>query len=265
METKEILALFDKQERRLSRHPSYERQETAEVVRHVHPDKARRSFIIYSELTAVNTNAIIAREVAHYQTIGGGGLEWKTYSHDSPPDLGERLMAHGFVDEGLETLLILDLETAPAYTKQPSTTTDVRRLTTVTQLGDILRVHDQVWGGGFEWIRDYLAHALENEGTYWSIYVAYVDDEPACAAWAYFPKNSQFASLWGGATVEKYRGMGLYTAVMHTRLQEAIARNYRFLMVDASDMSRPILEKQGFTVLGYTRPYFLSGEKIEEK
>jgi len=29
---------------------------------------------------------------------------------------------------------------------------------------------------------------------------------------------------------------------MHTRLQEAIARNYRFLMVDASDMSRPILE-----------------------
>ncbi len=32
------------------------------------------------------------------------------------------------------------------------------------------------------------------------------------------------------------------TAVMHTRLQEAIARNYRFLMVDASDMIRPILE-----------------------
>jgi len=45
---------------------------------------------------------------------------------------------------------------------------------------------------------------------------------------------------------------------MHTRLQKAIARDYRFLMVDASDMSRPILEKQGFTVLGYTRPYFWS-------
>ena len=171
MKIEEILALFDEQERRLSRHPSYDRQETAEVVRHVHSGKTRRSFVIYSDLTAVNADDIIAREVAHYQTIGGSGLEWKTYSHDSPPDLGERLMAHGFVDEGLETLLVLDLETAPPSTKQPIAA-DVRRLTTVAQLTDILRVHDQVWGGGFEWIRDYLAHALENEGTYWSIYVA---------------------------------------------------------------------------------------------
>jgi len=260
MDTKEILALYDEQERRLSRHPSYERQETAEVVRHVHPSKTRRSFIIYSELTAVNADDIIARELAHYQAIGGGGLEWKTYSHDSPDDLGERLMAQGFADEGLETLLVLEMKDAPAILKQP-VTADVRRLTAVEQLADILRVHDQVWSGGFEWIRDYLAHALENEGTYWSIYVAYVDDEPACAAWAYFPENSQFASLWGGATVEKYRGMGLYTAIVATRLQEAIARNYRFLMVDASDMSRPILEKQGFNVLGYTRPYFWSDNK----
>ncbi len=253
--------MFDEQERRLSCPPSYERQETAKVVRHMHSDKMRRSFIVYSELTAVNADNIIAREIAHYKTTGSsGGLEWKTYGHDTPRDLGERLTAHGFVDEGLETLLVLDLETAPDYTKQPITA-DVRRLTSVEQLTDILRVHDQVWGDGFEWIRDYLAHALENEGTYWSIYTAYVDNEPACAAWAYFSENSQFASLWGGATIEKYRGMGLYTAVMHTRLQEAIARDYRFLMVDASDMSRPILEKQGFTVLGYTRPYFLSGEK----
>lgn len=260
METNEILALYDEQERRLSRHPSYERQETAEIVRHVHPDKTRRSFIIYSDLTAVNANDIIAREVTRYQTIGGSGLEWKTYSHDSPPDLGERLMAHGFVDEGLETLLVLELDNAPALLKQPITA-DVRRLTAVDQLADILHIHDQVWGGGFEWIRDYLAHALENEGAYWSIYVAYVDDEPACAAWAYFPKNSQFASLWGGATIEKYRGMGLYTAVVATRLQEAIARGYRFLTVDTSDMSRPILEKRGFSVLGYTRPYFWSDDK----
>ena len=262
MNTKEILALYDEQERRSSRHPSYERQETAEVVRHMHSSKTRRSFIIYSDLTAVNANDIIARELAHYQAIGGGGLEWKTYSHDSPDDLGERLMAHGFADEGLETLLVLEMENAPAILKQPITA-DVRRITAVDQLADVVQVHNQV-SGGIDWLRDYLGHALENESAYWSIYVAYVNDEPACAAWASFPEDSQFVGLWGGSTVEKYRGMGLYTAIVATRLQEAIARNYRFLMVDASDMSRPILEKRGFNVLGYTRPYFWSDKKHGE-
>ena len=260
MEINEILALYDEQERRLSRHPSYQRQETAELVRHVHADKTRRSFVIYSDLTAVNANTIIAREVANYKTIGGNGLEWKTYAHDKPPDLGERLMAHGFVDEGLETLLVLELEDAPAVLKQPITA-DIRRLTAVEQLADVIQIHNQVWGNSLAWLHDYLAYALENEGAYWSIYVAYVDDEPACAAWVYFPKSSPFASLWGGATVEKYRKRGVYTAVIATRLQEAIARGYRFLTVDASDMSRPILQKRGFRVLGHTRPYFWSGKQ----
>ena len=260
MKTKEILALFDEQERRLNTHPSYERQETAEVVRHMHTDKTRRSFIIYTDITAVNADDIIARELALYQAVGGAGLEWKTYSHDSPADLGERLMAHGFVDEGLETLLILELGNAPAILKQP-VTADVRRLTKPAQIADVVSVHEQVWGDGFAWLNDYLCHALENEPEYWHIYAAYVDDEPACAAWIYLPKNSPFAGLWGGSTVEKHRGKGLYTAVVATRLQEAVARGYRFLMIDASDMSRPILEKQGFTVLGYTRPYFWNNDK----
>lgn len=258
MEISDILALYDEQERRLSHHPSYRREETAEVVRHIHSGKTRRSFVIYSDLTAVNADDIIAREVAHYQAVGGAGLEWKTYSHDSPPDLGERLMAHGFVDEGLETLLVLELENAPAILQQPITA-DVRHLTAVEQLADVIKVHNQVWGEGFDWVQGYLAHALETQGAYWRIYVAYVDDEPACAAWAYFPEKSHFASLWGGATVERFRGMGLYTAVVAARLQEAVARGYRFLTVDTSEMSRPILERRGFRVLGYTRPYFLKG------
>ena len=68
----------------------------------------------------------------------------------------------------------------------------------------------------------------------------------ATEAWLRMPTHSPFASLWGGATLAPYRGRGLYTALVAVRAQEAKARGYQFLTIDASDMSRPICEKQGF-------------------
>ncbi len=87
-----------------------------------------------------------------------------------------------------------------------------------------------------------------------SVYVAYVDDQPASAAWIYFPKKSQFASLWGGSTVTDFRKQGLYTALLAVRAQEAKGRQVTYLTVDASPMSRPILEKFGFKMIAYSYP-----------
>jgi predicted acetyltransferase len=74
---------------------------------------------------------------------------------------------------------------------------------------------------------------------------------PASVGWIQFPNNSQFASLWGGTTLPEYRGQGLYTAIMAIRVQEAIRREYSYLTIDASKMSRPIAEKYGFELLTY--------------
>lgn len=86
------------------------------------------------------------------------------------------------------------------------------------------------------------------------MYVAYVDGQPATAAWMLFPPHSQFASLWGGSTLRRFRRQGLYTALLAARAQEARARQVRYLTVDASPMSRPILEKFGFEVSAYSYP-----------
>jgi predicted acetyltransferase len=87
-----------------------------------------------------------------------------------------------------------------------------------------------------------------------SVYVAYIDAQPASAAWSFFPKHSQFASLWGGSTVSAFRKQGLYTALLAVRAQEARDRQVKFLTVDASPMSRPILEKFGFERIAYSYP-----------
>ncbi|NJN53267.1 MAG: GNAT family N-acetyltransferase [Anaerolineae bacterium] len=101
----------------------------------------------------------------------------------------------------------------------------------------------------FDWLEKQLRQNIETQPDFWSIYVAYVDGKPACAAWSNFPTNSQFAGLWGGSTLAEYRNRGLYTAVVAVRAQEAIRRGYRYLMVDASDMSRPILQKRGLSTI----------------
>ena len=247
--------LFDDQERKNSVHPSYRRETAPGVVRHVSADPTRLSFIIHSDLTAANADQVIQDQVEWYkEQVNGAGLEWKTYDHDLPSDLPQRLVDHGFAREERESLLVLDLEDCPDVYLQP-VTADVRRMTARDRLGDVAAVQTAVYDKEFEWLEPQLRKNLTEQPDFWSVYLAFVNDTPACAAWISFPPDSRFAGLWGGATLAEYRKMGLYTAVVATRAQEAIRRGYRFLTVDASDMSRPILEKRGFKLLTYTTPF----------
>ena len=82
-----------------------------------------------------------------------------------------------------------------------------------------------------------------------SVYIAYAEDQPACAGWIYVNPNSHFAGLWGGSTVAEQRRKGMYTALLALRVQEAVRRGYRYLTINASEMSQPIVSKYGFRLL----------------
>ena len=99
-----------------------------------------------------------------------------------------------------------------------------------------------------------MVHDLENTPDLLSIFAVLEDGRTVSAAWVYYHPPSQFASLWGGSTLEAYRGRGYYTALLVARARETRQRGYRFLTVDASPMSRPILEKFGFQFLGFSTP-----------
>jgi predicted acetyltransferase len=112
-----------------------------------------------------------------------------------------------------------------------------------------MTVETVVWGEDMNWLGDRLRQQLEETPEYVSVYVGYVDGCPASSAWITFHKGSQFAGLWGGSTRVEYRGRGLYTALLAARVQEAQARGVRYLTIDASPMSRPIVEKYGFQAI----------------
>jgi predicted acetyltransferase len=128
---------------------------------------------------------------------------------------------------------------------------DVRRLTDAQEVTVLIKLLEEVWKTDFGGLQKLLEDDLAKRPTFSSLYAAYVDDVPASVGWIQFPNNSQFASLWGGTTLPEYRGQGLYTAIMAIRVQEAIRREYSYLTIDASKMSRPIAEKYGFELLTY--------------
>ena len=252
MDTPQIIALYDQDQRRDVEYPDARREVTPSVVRHIDTSGSGEGSVIYSHLSEANAADIIQEQVRFFESIGQD-FEWKVYDYDQPPDLKERLESHGFRVEEEEAIMVLDLDSAPEVLWQPARQL-VQRITDSEKLSDVLTVQQQVWNEDFSWLSNYLSGALQKYPEQMSVYVAYVDGQPASAAWTYFPKHSQFASLWGGSTVSGFRKQGLYTFLLAVRAQEARARGVRFLTVDASDMSRPILEKFGFERIAYSHP-----------
>lgn len=251
MEHAELLSLFDREQRIEIDYPDMTKESTPSLVRFLRPAPGM-SFIIYSRLDEGNAEAAIDEQIERFRQHNGP-FNWKLYSHDTPADLGERLRQRGFEVEEREAVMVLDLtQASPTLLSEPQA--DIRRITTPERLVDVVSVLEQVWERNYGWVYERMGNHLRIPG-YMSIYVAYVADEPACVGWIRFDQKSSFASLWGGSTVAQYRKGGLYTAVVAKRAQEALERGYRFLTVDCSPMSQPIVARHGFKLLTYAQDH----------
>lgn len=244
-------ALYDQDQRIEARHPGARREEAPGIVRYV-SDADRNGAVLYSQLDAETADAAIDGEQAYFDGLGYD-LEWKLYDHDSPADLKNRLQAHGFAIGDSEAVLALDLNDAPASLFAP-VTHDVRRLTDPADIKIVVELNNAIWNEDHRAHGESIAREMREQPDLVSVYVAYVDDVPASAARINFSPGGQFAGLWGGSTLPEYRKRGLYTALLSVRAQEARRRGVRFLTVDASPMSRPILEKLGFQFIAYSWP-----------
>jgi GNAT superfamily N-acetyltransferase len=249
MNLDQIIALYTQDQRIEVKYPGMRREVVGTIVRHVDSVEDGRGAVIYSRLETAEVAAAIREQVAYFESIGQG-FEWKVYDYDTPPDLKERLAAHGFEVEDPDAIMVLDLTQAPEALFQPAEH-DVKRITNPEDVRDVLAVEEAVWEKDYAGLGHFLAQTLVERPRQLSVYLAYVEHKPVSAGWILFPEGSRFASLWGGSTLSDYRGRGLYTALLATRAREARERNVRYLTVDASPVSRPILEKFGFTVIAY--------------
>jgi GNAT superfamily N-acetyltransferase len=188
-------------------------------------------------------------------------VEWKTFAHDTPADLGLRLERAGWESGDAEVLVVFDLETDPLPASPPGVV--MRRLDDPAEIAEVERVQDAVWGADhLPWLADWLRDEMAARPDAISVFVARpaegVGESAAAVGWITCAPGTSFAGLWGGSTLPEHRGRGLYRALVAARLAEARARpGVRFATVDALPTSRPILERLGFRRLTETRPYVL--------
>jgi GNAT superfamily N-acetyltransferase len=89
--------------------------------------------------------------------------------------------------------------------------------------------------------------------------VAMAGGTAVSAGRAEFHAGTDFASLWGGGTLAAWRGRGVFRSLVAYRAALARDRGFRYLQVDATPDSRPILQRLGFVELASTTPFMHPG------
>jgi GNAT superfamily N-acetyltransferase len=253
MDKNAVLALFDDRLREHVRADGGTRVERdGPVVRQVGAGHGWNA-VVWSDLDERTADAAIAAQVRYFTELGYE-FEWKVYGHDRPGDLAGRLRAAGFVPEATETLMVAevgDLSTAA----EPPVGVQLRPVTDPAGVELVIDVHEQAFGtDGGSLRRQLLAQLAEDPDTVAAV-LAMAGEVPVCAARMELHPGTGFAGLWGGGTVKAWRGKGIYRALVAFRVRIAAGRGYRYLQVDASDQSRPILLGLGFVPLSTTTPY----------
>jgi hypothetical protein len=211
--------------------------------------------ISFSALDERDADRVIREQVAHYRRLGCG-VEWAAYAHDGPPDLLRRLERHGFEVGEREAVVVLDLQTHPAWLERPSPHR-FEPVRTREQLATFARVAEAIFGTDQTPVTRELEARLAEGSTQHTAYLGYDGDVAAAVARLYTHPASAFGGLYGGGTLAGHRGRGLYRASVERRARDAASSGARYLRVDALPTSQPILERLGFEVLTYVWPCLL--------
>lgn len=263
MNHEEVLALFDRQLRRdaPADGPGTRVERDGDVVRQVGAEHDWNG-VLWSDLDQATADGAIRAQVRYFTALRRE-FEWKTYAHDRPGDLGKRLESAGFTSEPQEAVMVAPVRDLFTDAALP----EGIRLCPVTDAAGVdlvADVHEQAFGTSGARLRQRLLDQLAQKSETLSMVVAMAGDLPVCAARMELNPGTDFAGLWGGGTVAAWRGKGIYRALVSLRARTAADLGYRYLQVDATDQSRPILQRLGFTVLSTTTPYvYLPGEPRE--
>lgn len=242
MPSTDLLAIYDREQRHDLLLPDMRREDEGHLVRLI-SDSMRFGWVMWSKLPPDAVEATIAHEIAYFAQLGYE-FDWKVFGHDQPSDMATRLMAHGLTEtKSMGTVMILDIDNAALLDKPIST--DIRRLETTEEVWALLGMLGVVWEDDFTELGEELLAMQAIAPDSISFYGAYADGQIVSGAWVRYA-NTSFASLFAGTTLPDYRGRGYYQGLIAARGHDARQRGKRFLMVEAMETSRPILEKAGF-------------------
>jgi ribosomal protein S18 acetylase RimI-like enzyme len=213
--------------------------------------------IVWTALTAADADMTIKAEIERFSAVPEP-WEWKYYSYDEPADLPARLLAAGFVPDEEEALMVAEIDELALDTPPPGGV-ELVPVRDEDGAAAVVRVHDEVFGGDHAAVGAAILAGLRADPPSVQAVLAVAGGVPVSAGRVEFPAGRDFASLWGGGTLPHWRGRGVFRSLVAYRARLARDRGYRYLQVDASPDSRPILGRLGFAELAMTTPYEFHG------
>ena len=229
--------------------PHYQREDLGLYVRYT-PLRSNADGVICFTNTPEHEIKNEIQKQCDYFRDKGLSFEWKVYDFDQPSNLIQRLLEHGFEQGEEEALMVYDLGIAPPQAEKEIAGISIREVSSPEDLSAIVAIQETIWNRSFPWLKDQLL-ATKDSTAY---FCAFDDELPVGAGWIEHPEGSLFAELHGGSVHPEYRGRGIYSELFRHRLEYAKKKSIPYISVDAAPMSRPILERKGFTKLCSTYP-----------
>ncbi len=217
-----------------------------------------RGFVTYRDLggaDAAGIRALVSATVAHFTAQREvTKVEWKTRGHDHAPGLHEALVGAGFEPEEPESIMLGEARLLAVDVRLPDGVT----LRTVTDEADVRAMSamaDEAFGDPVSDERaDSLLHRLTlDDGM--ELWVAEADGRMVSAGRLEPVPHTEVAGIWGGSTLEPWRGRGIYRALTAARARSALRLGKTIIHSDSTELSRPILERSGFVKVSTTTPY----------
>lgn len=219
-----------------------------------------RGFVTYPHPDATEAErlaTLVGPVLEHYLAKGGvAEVEWKTRGHDVVPGLHDALVEHGFEREESESIMVGRATLLDAEVPLPDGVA-LRRVTDEPDVRAMVKMQDEAFQSPASTVErtvPALLHRL-SLGDGMELWVAEADGRMVSAGRIEPVAGTDFAGIWGGATLEPWRRRGIYRALTAARARSALAAGKTFINSDSTDYSRPILERSGFVKVSTTTPY----------
>jgi hypothetical protein len=211
------------------------------------------SEVFWTALNEANTDEAIAAHIEFYRSRGLSFV-WTVHDFDLPRDLGARLLDAGFVESSASTVMIAESSLIAEDPILPAGT-ELVHIDDAAGVDLLIAVHESVFAHDQQDLRRSLLRRLEVAPSEMDMFVVTAEGTPISSSRIEYLPASQFAPLWGGSTETQWRGQGIYRAQVSRRAQLATERGYRYLLVLASENSRPILTGLGFASISHVTRY----------
>lgn len=219
-----------------------------------------RGWITYGVLDAHEGASIAGLVPAALAHFGGDPqmvrVEWKTRGHDHTPGLHEALLRHGFTAGEPESIMIGEARLLAVDAPLPPGVS-LRRVTSEPDVRAMCAMESVAFDESQD-MADEMAEQLLHRlslGDGMELWVAETGGAIVSAGRLEPVAGSDFAGIWGGATLQQWRHRGIYRALTAARAQSALQLGKTLIQSDSTEFSRPILERAGLVKVSTTTPY----------